>query len=186
MGAVNGRCDAAGRPVNPRPCPTSRTGDDTSTLDVDRVRTPILVKTSYFPNWKAQAPGRTALTPNLMVVVPTSSHVHLHYGWTGLDIGAYAMKLLGVALASPCWSAARRCGCRRTSRRRARDVLTADTECAARDERRCATSHPRPIGRHRPVAAPVAWSPGVRGADRIAAAIAEVRRLGEVPRAASR
>ena len=34
--------------------------------------------------------------PNLMVVIPTDTHVELHYGWTGVDLGAYGLSLLGV------------------------------------------------------------------------------------------
>ena len=57
------------------------TGTDTIDFDVDQAARPMLVKTSYFPNWKATgADGPYRVTPNLMVVVPTSNHVHLHYG----------------------------------------------------------------------------------------------------------
>jgi hypothetical protein len=31
-----------------------------------------------------------------MVVVPTSKHVSLHYGWTGIDLGAWAITGLAV------------------------------------------------------------------------------------------
>ena len=35
---------------------------------------PVVVKTSYFPNWEVQgAEGPYRLAPNLMVVVPTST-----------------------------------------------------------------------------------------------------------------
>jgi hypothetical protein len=56
-------------------------GTDTISFDVSRTGTPILVKSSYFPNWTAtgaQGPWRVA--PNLMVVVPTKRHVTLSYG----------------------------------------------------------------------------------------------------------
>ena len=47
---------------------------------------PVLVKTSYFPNWKAHgAKGPYRAAPNLMVVVPTSHDVKLTYGLTGAD-----------------------------------------------------------------------------------------------------
>ena len=58
----------------------------------------MLVKTSYFPNWKADgADGPWRVTPNLMVVVPTSNHVELHYGWTGVDLLGWGITLIGVA-----------------------------------------------------------------------------------------
>jgi hypothetical protein len=74
-----------------------RAGDDRISFDVDRPGTPVLVRASYFPNWKATgADGPWRVTPNLMVVVPTEKHVELHYGWTGLDLGAWLLTLLGV------------------------------------------------------------------------------------------
>jgi hypothetical protein len=58
----------------------------------------VLVKASYFPNWKASgAKGVYRVMPNLMVVVPTSKHVSLHYGYTPVDALGYLLSLLGVA-----------------------------------------------------------------------------------------
>ena len=75
-----------------------RTTDDRISFDVSEPGTPILVKTSYFPNWQASgADGPWRVTPNLMVVVPTSKHVELHYGQTPVDIGSWLLTLLGVA-----------------------------------------------------------------------------------------
>jgi hypothetical protein len=71
--------------------------DDRISFDVDRVGSPVVVRTSYFPNWQAAgAEGPWRITPNLMVVVPTSHHVTLHYGWTPVDwLGALA-TLAGI------------------------------------------------------------------------------------------
>ena len=75
-----------------------RSDDDGISFDVDRPGTPIVVRASYFPNWKADgAEGPWRITPNLMVVVPTSDHVELRYGWTGLDIGAWLLTFAGIA-----------------------------------------------------------------------------------------
>ena len=77
-------------------------GDLSIKFDVDRLGEPILVKTSYFPNWKVKgAKGPYRVTPNLMVVVPTAKHVELTYGYTSVDYLGYgltAMGLLGLAL----------------------------------------------------------------------------------------
>jgi hypothetical protein len=63
-----------------------RESDDGISFDVDRVGVPVLVKVSYFPNWRASgADGPWRVTPNFMVVVPTSRHVSLHYGWTPVE-----------------------------------------------------------------------------------------------------
>jgi hypothetical protein len=58
------------------------------------------VKVSYFPNWQAtgaQGPWRVA--PNLMVVVPTSHDVTLHYGTTAVDRAGWLITA-GAALAA--------------------------------------------------------------------------------------
>lgn len=50
-------------------------------FDVADVGIPILVKVSYFPNWRAKgADGPWRVTPNHMVVVPRSNTVQLDYG----------------------------------------------------------------------------------------------------------
>ena len=73
-------------------------GTDSLSFDVSKVGTPVLVKISYFPNWKvsgAQGPWR--IGPNMMVVVPTSTHVSLHYGYTLVDYGSFAITIAGFA-----------------------------------------------------------------------------------------
>jgi hypothetical protein len=88
------------RPVDPAVVSNIATGTDTIDFDVDHVGSPVLVKTSYFPNWKVDgADGPYRVTPNLMVVIPTSKHVHLHYSNTSVEYIAYLLTLLGIALA---------------------------------------------------------------------------------------
>lgn len=73
--------------------------DGTISFSVDRVGVPVLVKTSYFPNWQASgAQGPWRVAPNLMVVVPTSADVKLSYGWTSVDVFAYLLTGLGLLL----------------------------------------------------------------------------------------
>jgi hypothetical protein len=75
-------------------------GDDHIAFEVARPGTPVVVRASYFPNWKVSgADGPYRITPNLMVVIPTSTHVRLHYGWTTLDLAAWALTALGLAAA---------------------------------------------------------------------------------------
>jgi hypothetical protein len=75
----------------------TRTGDDFISFDVDKIGVPVLVKSSYFPNWKVSgAKGPYRVAPNLMVVVPTSTSVRLHYGFTGLDLFSYVLTALGL------------------------------------------------------------------------------------------
>jgi hypothetical protein len=78
------------------------TGDDTVSFDVSEPGVPVLVKTSYFPNWQVTgAKGPWRASPNLMVVVPTGTHVELHYGRTGVDWAGLLLTAFGlVALAA--------------------------------------------------------------------------------------
>jgi hypothetical protein len=74
-------------------------GDQDFSFDVSQIGVPVLVKMSYFPNWKVDgAEGPYRVSPNFMVVVPTDTHVYLHYDSSALDKAAYAITLLGIAL----------------------------------------------------------------------------------------
>ena len=87
------------RPMPPTAVSNISEGNDTVDFDVDRTGTPVLVKVSYFPNWKVDgAAGPYRVTPNLMVVIPTSNHVHLHYGTTGVEYTAWVLTLVGLVL----------------------------------------------------------------------------------------
>jgi hypothetical protein len=69
-------------------------------FDVDRTGIPVLVKASYFPNWRASgAKGPYRVTPNLMVVIPTSTSVKLHYGFTPAEGLGYLLTVGGIGLA---------------------------------------------------------------------------------------
>ncbi len=82
---------------------------------VDRLGVPTLVKVSFYPRWHATgATGPFRVSPNLMVVVPTSHEVTLTYGSTpATTIGNWVTDVtvgLGIVVA---WFARRR---RRRSR----------------------------------------------------------------------
>lgn len=98
----------AGRPVAPfviDPA-TVKIHQDSIAFDVpaEAIGRPVLVRVSYFPNWRvsgAKGPYRAA--PNFMVVVPTKTHVRLSYGYSGLDLGSYGLTLVGIALLVLFW-----------------------------------------------------------------------------------
>jgi len=70
---------------------------DSISFHVSRLDTPVLVKISYFPNWRASgAEGPWRATPNLMVVVPTSHDVTLTYGTTHANVIGDACTVLGL------------------------------------------------------------------------------------------
>ncbi|MFM9121488.1 MAG: hypothetical protein ACKOQX_01220, partial [Actinomycetota bacterium] len=90
--------------------------DEAISFEVDKVGVPVLVRMSFFPNWKvegAQGPYRVA--PNMMVVVPTKNEVRLHYGYTAIDFFAYLLSVFGVAVMAVRWRG-RQVALRRKSR----------------------------------------------------------------------
>jgi hypothetical protein len=71
--------------------------DSSVSFHVSRVGTPVLVKVSYFPNWHASgAEGPWRVTPDLMVVVPTSHDVTLTYGRSAADDLGQLATLIGL------------------------------------------------------------------------------------------
>jgi hypothetical protein len=102
-------------PVRPEP-PVSVTdihqGEESISFDVDQTGVPVLVKTSYFPNWHVS--GASAIyrvTPNLMVVVPSAHHVSFTYGYTPIDWLGLSLTVVGIGGVVVLW------------RRRRADVL---------------------------------------------------------------
>ena len=74
-----------------------RTTESSVSFDVSRTGVPVMVKTSYFPNWQADgADGPWRATPNFMVVVPTSQHVRLTYGTSTADWVGRVLTVVGV------------------------------------------------------------------------------------------
>ena len=78
--------------------------DEAISFKVDKVGVPVLVRMSYFPNWKAHgAQGPFRVAPNLMVVIPTENEVRLHYGYTTVDFFSYFLTLVGVGMMVVRW-----------------------------------------------------------------------------------
>ena len=76
-----------------------RTSNNTISFRVSRLGTPVLVKVSYFPNWQASgATGPWRVTPNLMVVVPTSHQVTMTYGATHANELGEACFVVGLGV----------------------------------------------------------------------------------------
>jgi hypothetical protein len=72
-------------------------GNDSVDFTVDRIGVPVLVRVSYFPNWKVDgAIGPYRVAPNMMVVVPTSNDVSMHFGWSMRDAIAYLLTLAAI------------------------------------------------------------------------------------------
>lgn len=78
--------------------------DESVSFTVDEVGKPVLVRVSYFPNWKAEgALGPYRVAPNMMVVVPTQTDVHLSFGPSLVDRFAYVLTLIGIVIAIVIW-----------------------------------------------------------------------------------
>jgi hypothetical protein len=72
---------------------------DAVSFSVDRTGVPVLVRVSYFPNWKVEgADDVYRVAPNSMVVVPTANDVRLSYGRTSLDWLTMLATLIGIGL----------------------------------------------------------------------------------------
>ena len=75
------------------------TDTDVIRFSVDQIGTPVLVRSSFFPNWKADgAEGPFRVAPNFMVVVPTDTDVELRFARSATDWTAIALTLAGAVL----------------------------------------------------------------------------------------
>ncbi len=78
ISAMRGSCPLARDSVT-----SVRVGTQSVAFHVSTLGVPVLVKVSYFPRWHATgASGPYRVSPNLMVVVPTSHDVALNYAST--------------------------------------------------------------------------------------------------------
>jgi hypothetical protein len=74
-------------------------GQQSVEFSVDQIGVPVLVRVSYFPNWQVSgADGPYRVSPNHMVVVPTSTDVRMEYQKSSLDWFFYALTALGIGL----------------------------------------------------------------------------------------
>ncbi len=98
---------SATNPKEPKTVPVShpakvtniKEGRESISFDVDQIGKPVLVRTSYFPNWTATgATGPYRVAPNQMVVVPTSKHVVLNYSRSGIEWFSMLLTLIGLVL----------------------------------------------------------------------------------------
>ena len=84
-------------------------GDDTVSFSVDKIGVPVLVRVSYFPNWQVSgAVGPYRVAPNMMVVVPTSNEVSMHFQASFVDRFAYLLTILGFVGLFVMWRQDRR------------------------------------------------------------------------------
>jgi hypothetical protein len=82
-------------------------GDQSISFHVSRIGTPVEVRISYYPRWHVTgATGPYRVSPNLMVVVPTSNTVTLTYGSSpALDLGRLITLVTAIAGLVVLWRA---------------------------------------------------------------------------------
>lgn len=74
-------------------------GNEAISFSVDKIGTPVLIKVSYFPNWKVTGADKVyRAAPNMMVVIPTSKNVTLTYKESLLDRSSYLLTFIGIVL----------------------------------------------------------------------------------------
>jgi hypothetical protein len=76
-----------------------KVGLQSLSFHVSRIGVPMLVKISYYPRWHVTGgTGPYRVSPNLMVVIPTSRNVSLHYTTTpALSVGNIVSDLTVLA-----------------------------------------------------------------------------------------
>lgn len=85
-------------PLTPVTVSDIKETNDSISFKVDRPGIPVLVRTSYFPNWKVSGgKGPYRATPDFMVVIPESTHVTLHYGRSPIELVGMLASLIGLA-----------------------------------------------------------------------------------------
>jgi len=60
---------------------------------------PLLIKISYFPNWKVEGADKIYLvSPGFMLIFPEKENVKLYYGWTFSDIFGLLATIIGILI----------------------------------------------------------------------------------------
>jgi hypothetical protein len=96
-------------PLTPITISKIKPQSDRISFDVDKTGVPVVVKMSYFPNFTVSGgKGPYRIAPNLMVVIPTSTHVSVTYGRNAADWAGMLAALLGMAGVVLLWTQNRR------------------------------------------------------------------------------
>ena len=76
-----------------------KVSQESVSFSVDKPGVPVLVKVSYFPNWRVKGASQAyRAAPNMMVVVPSGTDVTLSYAPSGLDRASYLLTFAGIVL----------------------------------------------------------------------------------------
>ncbi len=73
--------------------------NESLSFDTTAIGEPHWVKISYFPNWHVEgAEGPYLVSPSMMMVIPTQSHVTLYYGRTAANTVGQVLEILAWLL----------------------------------------------------------------------------------------
>ena len=90
-------------------------GQHSVRFSVSEIGKPVLVRVSWYPNWKVRGgDGPYRVSPNFMVVIPNKTSVTLDYRYTQIEALAVGVTILGLIAVVLGWRSSRR----RTRRRR--------------------------------------------------------------------
>lgn len=89
---------AVAKQIAPAEVSNLKIGQQGLSFSVNEVGKPILIRVSYYPNWKVSgASGPYRVGPNFMVVVPNRTDVSMKFRYTRTEILSFALTLLGLA-----------------------------------------------------------------------------------------
>jgi hypothetical protein len=90
---------SSGRTYPPVGVSDVQVGDERISFHVDQVGVPVVVRTSFFPNWQASgADGPYRVAPNFMVVVPTEHDVTLEFTHSPIEAVGLLVTFVSLGL----------------------------------------------------------------------------------------
>jgi hypothetical protein len=73
--------------------------DDEIIINTNCINQPLLVKMSYFPNWKVEGADKIYLaSPSFMMVFPGQENVRLYYDYAFSDILGSSLTIIGIVI----------------------------------------------------------------------------------------
>ena len=86
-------------PVNSNCWINERVSNEEVKIKTNCIGKPLLVKISYFPNWKVEGANKVYLvSPAFMLIYPEQENVRLYYGDTTIDIVGKILSVLGLII----------------------------------------------------------------------------------------
>jgi uncharacterized membrane protein len=79
-------------------------GNEEIRITTDCIDRPLLVKMSYFPNWKVEGAGKIyRVSPAFMMIIPEQENIRIYYGKTWENYVGIGMSVVGMILIIIIW-----------------------------------------------------------------------------------